>query len=315
MIRTLVVVCLFTALGLTSACASVAAEPDPQVEAQELRRREQAKELEQRQSDIHLVLLNLDKVMDKYSEALTRSGYRRSDKLAVSLETYLRREVDKHFAELVRIADSTGDPTNRARAVAAIGFSERPEALDPLLNALASDDDTIVTNAAFALAILRDERTPISRLGEIAEDTSRPAKTRIGAAWSLVRCQDSVPNPERALPSWLRIVSESPGEVDPWILVQAVRGIGRLRDPENAAVVAELIDHPAPLVRQSVAVSLGFMGNPDSHVALLTRLAPEETNSNVRLAARKALQALAGGIDRGYDVKEWLRVFDRGGDG
>ena len=49
--------------------------------------------------------------------------------------------------------------------------------------------------------------------------------------------------------------------------------------------------------------------------ALIARLGPVETNANVRLAVRKALQALAGGIDRGYDVKEWRRVFETGSQG
>ena len=43
-----------------------------------------------------------------------------------------------------------------------------------------------------------------------------------------------------------------------------------------------------------------------------SRVRPSEAVPNVRLHARKALQALAGHVDYGYDVGAWRKAFERG---
>ena len=63
-------------------------------------------------------------------------------------------------------------------------------------------------------------------------------------------------------------------------------------------------------MRTATAIAIGRLGDLRGTEALYTLLGREEPNENVRLAARKALQALAGGEDRGYDVDEWRKVFD-----
>mgnify|MGYP003503310244 CR=1 FL=1 len=65
-------------------------------------------------------------------------------------------------------------------------------------------------------------------------------------------------------------------------------------------------------MRVAAAIAMGRMKSDSSIPVLLTLLGPGETNDNARLAARKALQTLAGGIDRQYDVAAWRKVLDRG---
>ena len=134
---------------------------------------------------------------------------------------------------------------------------------------------------------------------------------KMNAAWALVQLQLVVPEPHRIVPVWLRSLQQPRGAVDPWVLVQALRGLGFARDPQHSAVVSPFINHALPRVRWAAVIALGRMGDPEAHTVLLTRLGPAESNANVRLAARKALQVLAGGVDREYDVVQWRKVFER----
>jgi HEAT repeat protein len=93
--------------------------------------------------------------------------------------------------------------------------------------------------------------------------------------------------------------------------VQALTGLGLLRNPEHLERVVRFLTHPEAMVRMSAAIALGRIGNPAAVEPLLTLLGSTEANENVRLAARKALQALAGDIDCGYDVAEWRKAFQR----
>lgn len=98
---------------------------------------------------------------------------------------------------------------------------------------------------------------------------------------------------------------------DPEILTPVVRAVGLFRNPDHARFVEPLTRHRTPSVRMNAAIALGRMGNQASHKVLLKLIQPAETNPNVRLAARKALQALAGNIDAGYDVEMWKSLFAR----
>jgi hypothetical protein len=62
----------------------------------------------------------------------------------------------------------------------------------------------------------------------------------------------------------------------------------------------------------AAALALGRMNAQGSWKKLLELLGPQETVQNVRLVARKALAALAGGVDHGYDIDAWRKTFDRG---
>jgi HEAT repeat protein len=299
-----------------AACASdPSLQPDPDIEKAALERRSAIEQLEEKQNDFQAVLLNLDKTMDKYVESVVQGGLEQADHRSQSIEKFLRETVQEHFDQLVLTADAFDQPDNRAIAVAALGFSRRPEVLDTLLTAARDPNPVIVNNAIFGLGILRDERTPPLVVAAVVEDTVLPTKVRIGAAWTLFRVQEVIHNPDVVHPVWLRLLGAPEGTVDSWILVQALRGLSRSRDPQHAKVVEPLTKHPTALVRTAAVTCLGYLGNRDSHVVLLERISPAETNPNVRLAARKALQALAGNVDRGYDVKQWRRVFEVQPDG
>ena len=187
-------------------------------------------------------------------------------------------------------------------------------ALDALVTALSDSDEHIVNQAIHGLGMLRAPSTPTKSLVSIIEDTKTDLGSRRAAAWSLMSIQPHLTGDRRQalLPVWLRLLSQPVGDLEPEITVQAIRGLGLYRRPADARFVEPYCDHPTALVRFHACVALGRQKNQDSHKKLFELLQPSESNRNVRLAARKALMALAGGKDRGYDLKKWEKLFQRG---
>lgn len=304
-----------------TACSSTDGnkKADPLVEAEWAATEAQRNAQIQATNDFHATLLNMDKSMDKYAEASARDGNNRAEQIADKISSYLRRSATKHVDMLMLTADDQSDRNvaNRARAVGALGFydpvknDKNPrDVLTPLLNALLADDPAVVNNAVFALGVLRHPRTPIDTLGVMLEDRQREERQRVGLANTLVQVQETSLKPETVRPYWQRLLLDpTDTEEDPWVLVQALRGLGRLRHGEDADLAAPYLNHPTPLVREAAAIALGYQKQRRTHEPLIARLEADEINPNVRLAVRKALQALAGGTDRGYDVKQWRRVF------
>ena len=298
------------AVALAASCAGGPAPKfDPDLEQQILQKRAQQEQLRERQEDFDKALIDIDKAIDSYASAKLHSEYQRSAQQADKIYTFLKSASTKHFNRLVRAADDASNNAYRAKAAGALGFSEKPEALDPLLNAINSDDATVATNAAFALGVLKDPRTPPAVLASTIENPELSPEERAGSANSMFQLQGALHDAAPAYAVWLRLLSEPPQELDPILAVIALRGLSRSRDAAHSEVATKFIAHPRPMVREMAAICLGYLGDRDTHEVLLTRLQPQETNPNVRLAARKALQALAGNIDRGYDVDQWRKVF------
>ena len=309
--KSLICLCSLVAacFGCTSGPSAVA---DPSIEAEALERRRLAAETEARLGAPERLLTDFDKTLDKYAQYRLSGGPTRNDALAEKIGAFLHEQAAEHFDVLVHEANSVEYPRNRAIAVAALGFSGRIEALDPILNAVRDEHDEVVTNAMLGLAILRDPRTPPEVIAGVIESPEYVATTRAGAAWALFEIQQVVVDQTPILAIWQRVL-DGPIDEDPAsVVVSALRGVGYARDPARADALLRYVSHPVPLVRTAAAIALGRAGNDDAVAALIALIGTGETNENVKLAARKALQALAGGVDRGYDVRAWKRVFDRG---
>ncbi|MHC4516306.1 MAG: HEAT repeat domain-containing protein [Planctomycetota bacterium] len=265
------------------------------------------------------VLLDLNTLLWDYFEARKAPGNARVESHIVVVRKALRQTVAVNFARIVIAAEDPEYGSNRAVALAALGFAERREqraqALTPLLNGLNSPEQKLVSNACLGLGELKDSRTPPTILADLLLDTTKDKTTRLNACWALTQLHEGYSGAEskQLLAVWLRILRKPDQEklVDPEILTPVVRGLGLFRNPDHARVVEPFTTHPIPSVRRNAAIALGRMGNQKSHTVLLRMLGPAEKNANVRLAARKALQALAGNIDGGYDVQKWKRLFAR----
>jgi HEAT repeat protein len=298
---------------------------DPALEDAFREQRERERELAARQGQLNSVLLNLDKMVDSYVYKVNERGEATPANEVAKIEQYLSQEVDGHFNvqtqqwvrghydELVRTADDPSAPGNQSIALASLGFSTRPETLSVLLNGVESENLNVSNSAVLALAIFKDERTPAAVLVRCVNQKERPMSMRTNAAWALYQVQTAAINNTEIVEFWKSILGEQDEKTDPGILVTAVRGMGLTRNPELTGYVVKHVSDPTPQVRMASAIALGRMQNPATHEALLALLGPAEINANVRLAGRKALQALAGGTDRRYDVEGWRLLFKRDG--
>lgn len=298
---------------LLAACSTTGSGTfDPKLEEAARTRQQEAADAEARLAAPERLITDLDKALHNYSQLRLSGASPRAEATAEKVEKFLVEQSIKHFDLLIRQANDASLPRNRAIAVAALGFSGRAEALDPLVNAAQEDDPEIVANAVFGLAMLSDRRTPPTVVVRVIRSETFDEPVRNGAAWTLLQLQQSVVDPSEIVRVWIDLLERPAGTQPAGVLVSAVRGLGLTRDASHAAAVVRLAEDPTPMVRQAVAIALARMDADDHVDTLLTLLGPAETNENVRLAARKALQELAGGTDRKYDVEEWKRVFERG---
>ncbi len=296
---------------LLAACGSTKpAGPDPEVEKQFLADRAKAMAMSDRSYEAELI--RLDQALDKYATAWLTSEATAGERLKDRLESHLRQTVAKLFARLLTTAEDRTNPFQRAIAVASLGFSGRPEALDPMLNAVRGDDNEAATAALFGLAVLQDPNTPAAPIGAVMLDEKRPIELRRNASLALMKLQEKTYDPRVVLPFWTSVLELPIETTDDALQLHAVRGVGLLRDAEQARLVERMGSHPQPKLRSAAAIAMGRMKNQSSVEPLLALLGPAEKNDNVRLAARKGLQELAGGIDREYDVTAWRKAFQRG---
>lgn len=304
--------------ALLGACASAPSEPpagEPVPVPGLEKRFQEAEEAAAKTGEIQRVLVSLDQALESYVTNLANKGVIRSDKQRERLESYLRKTVNDDFERLVSVAGDSSDQINRGIALAALGFAdyeERREAMTVILDGVQSEDPATVDKAVLGLAILRDPRTPPGVLMDVIDNEKMPEASRTQAAWALHEIQEVSPRTEEIVGFWTQLLEKELTVVVDGVVAQAVRGIGLTRDKALAPLVVKYASHPAPKVREMTAIALGRMKNLETVEALLALIGPAENNPNVRLAARKALQALAGGKDREYDVEEWRKVFELG---
>ena len=297
-------------LSLTACGGAPEVAADPAIEA-EFAERRRAIDDEKAKQTYQGDLIQLDLAIDKYASAWLTSELQIAEKLRDKLETYLRSTVEKHFHRLLTTAEARDAPGNRAIALAALGFSGRPEAMDPMLNGARDDNSEVAIAALFGLAVAEEPGTPPGVLGEIMNDAKKTAEVRRNASLALMKLQEKSYAPNEIMPLWEAVLEKPLDGEDSGIQVHALRGIGLNRNTTHARLAEKFASHPHPKLRVAAAIAMGRLNNQSSVPTLLTMLGPGETNDNARLAARKALQALAGGIDRQYDVAAWRKAFDR----
>ncbi len=307
-------------LAVLAACAG---GPPPPVdktispEEQAILDEQQAKaEDHKKRQELPRLMLDLQTGLQKYFGMVYRSGPPRVEDNKEKLARFLQETVERNYDLLDRVAHDFDKPRNQAIAMGALGFcigKDHPSVLDTLMNGVQSPETDVSHHAVLGLAMLADKHTTPSVLAAVIRDTSRMAEDRSTAAWALYQVQLQVVDDKLApiLAVWREILEGELDEEPDEAIITAIRGLGQSRDPEYRQDVERYAAHPTPLVRMAVAIALGRMRSDASAPVLLGMLDTSETNDNVRLAARKALQELAPGIDREYDVDEWRKVFDR----
>jgi hypothetical protein len=310
----------FLALG---ACAGNARElrqvPDPELAATTTQKREADAD----RRSLERGLLQIELALDSYAQASSGRGIPSQDSKAKQLERLLTQMVngtsdagptvhnENMPRHLIALASSSADRLHQGTALAALGFLEDSQALPLMLSGAQLQDSFLVDRAVLGLAIKKDPRTPPGVIIAVLDNQALPEESRIQAAWALYVLQQNCLRKDEIPPVWTRTL-QNQEQRHPLIVATAVRGLGLTRDPQHAEQVLPFLEHPTAKVRFNAAVALGRMNAQQHYQALLELLGPAETSANVKLAARKALQSLAGGEDHGYDIKRWRHEFERG---
>lgn len=311
------------AAACTTSSPSAEGVRDPAYEKERQARWDRRRKKRLQPESVGKVLLDANVLLNDYFQARKAPGNTRVEAHIVSVRKALQELVTVNFRRLMIAAEDPEYRQNRAVALAALGFAQdkeqRDQALLPLLNGVSAKDQAMVANACLGLGELKDGRTPPGVLTDLLVDPKRDKTSRLNACWALTQLQQDYAPKEKAelLSIWLLILRQANApqkpedRVDPAILTPVLRAVGLYRSPDHARYAEPFCEHQTPSVRRNAAIALGRMGNQSSQKALLKMILPAETNANVRLAARKALQALAGSMDGGYDVEKWKRIFAR----
>lgn len=326
-------------LTLLGACATPG-KKDPEAYETLVKQREQSNAAIKADAQfVPKIMQDFDKSIDKYFQARAKSPDQRAVQLKESFDRILRQEVRKNFDLLVMKAEETRDQEDREIALVALGFADESAveyvkrdgyltkqaktvkgerryadaALNCMITALQETEPRVVEKALLGLGLLAHENTPITEIGVLLEDSKQSADVRRNASWALSVMQAQItPERRKAIrPIFIRLLSQPLGDVDPPVVAQALYSLGNFRNSQDAKVIQPYCKHPMGLIRVRAAIALGKIKNQESFPALLELIKESETNENVRLVARKSLKALAGGVDRGYDVKLWQRLFQR----
>lgn len=319
--------CLLSTSLLLAACASspeLRREPAVEVAARDKDLRED----DAKRRDFKAVLVRLDQAIDSYVKALADQGEFRADQQQERLYKIVHETVmdigpvlatkgmpaprpGDTFARLQSLATDATNAEAQAIALAALGFSGNLDVMPTILQGAQLSDPFVVDHAVLGLAVLRAPTTPPGVLAAVAERAEHPEDGRVQAAWAIYRLQTATERTQPIAEIWLRLLAKR-DTMPVGVLVNAVRGLGLTRDATHADTAASLLKHPTARVRMAAALALGRMNAQAHWPQLVELLRPNETVPNVRLTARKALSALAGGTDHEYDVEAWRKTFDRG---
>ncbi|MEZ6037109.1 MAG: hypothetical protein R3F29_06490 [Planctomycetota bacterium] len=326
---------LLTSLLLGLPFAACAGGPSPETTEADLQTHyEDAAAADRKRREFQLVLMRLDQGMDSYASAINERGEARADQHALRLEKQLRDlvldyggtsydvrdgevttlpgRIGDNFSRLKALAADGSNPDKQAIALSALGFSGQYEVLPLILQGTLSDDPFLVDHAVFGLAVLRAPDTPIGVLAGIVEQQKNDPESRAMAAWAIYQVETAREDNTEICALWRRYLTTDRDKVTAAVQVTAIRGLGHNADKQDADLVAGFLKSPVPLVRMAVTIALGRMQAQSHWEQLLALIGPGEPEPNVRLHARKALAALAGNVDYGYDVAAWRKVFERG---
>lgn len=295
------------------ACASTTGETSEEIENEARRTMIENQELMTDQEKLITRLGHLRTCIADYARlrGSTRSAKDETEMLRIS--NYLSNQMELHYDEYRQIAEDPSRVYNREFVVATLGFSDEPEVLSDLMRCAFTDEDPAVrANAVFALGLKASPKTPTQPLMRLIENLEADNDARAGAAWTMVRIQERKPDPSPILEFWKELLRGPIDSVDDMVTKNAIEGLGHARDAQYREVVERYAKHPSPPVRYHVAIALSRILDERSIPVLIGMLKPADPNPNVRLAVRKALQAMAGNADFGENAEEWKKHFARG---
>ncbi len=225
--------------------------------------------------------------------------------LEINIRETVRNRQDEILTEL-----ETGPAKNRIIAAAAIGFSDDPAMLGPLVVALDDRNEKVVSNALLGLTVLNSPETPMSRIAELIKYGEDP-KTR----WSASNCARSLIEAGAEGAPVLGAARSGLTDIEePMVRTQCALILARLEDVESIDALSLLLYDEAPIVSVSAARSLSYIGRRvdkakgDAARALVAALGQEDRE--LRLRIHPSLVELSH-RDYELDMVEWNRWVAR----
>ena len=243
--------------------------------------------------------------MQKTMNAATEQERNKQSLLEINIRERVRNRKDEILVQL-----EAGPAKNRIIAAAALGFSDDPSVLSPLLAALDDRNPKVVSNALLGLTVLNSPETPLAPVAELLKYGEDP-KTR----WSAANCARSLIEAGADGDPVLEAARGGLADVEePMVRSQCALILARLEDEESIDALTLLLYDETPLVSVTAGRSLAYIGRRvdtakgDAARSLVTALT--EGDRELRLRIHPSLVELSR-RDYELDIEEWTRWVSR----
>jgi len=225
-----------------------------------------------------------------------------------ALEAHMRTEAIKRRVDLLEALE-TGPLTNRRIAAAALGFTDDPTVLGPLLACLSEGDPALVQKALLGIGILGLPETPVASVRAQLLGGG-DAWTRNNAAFALLAlARAGNQSPELAETCRLGLADSEPG-----VRAQCASALGVLGDVQAVPALGELLLDSANLVALASALSLATIGREHpqekGRAARTLAMALDRVGTDRRPRIVGALRWLSG-LDLGDRATAWLEWAEK----
>ncbi|MBI3818511.1 MAG: HEAT repeat domain-containing protein [Planctomycetes bacterium] len=250
---------------------------------------------------IGVVITTLDNLLAQWNDAMNKPETKQTLDRRFSLTNEIRKYSIQRFEELKLQLETSRVGRNREIIAAALGFSNKTEALNPLLTAALQDPDPSVREKGLlGLSRLADKNTPV----ELIADRLNVDYTE-GEQWNasvaLKRLAEAGTKMQPALP----MIRKGLNHRNPTIRVHCAIALGAAHDAQSTPLLVTLLKDDRALVAAAAANALGQIGDPEVASALIDAMA--STEYALRTEARAALTRMNSGQDLGADLGPWRR--------
>lgn len=291
-----------------SSCASSGKEKNPAGEAVE----DVGYRIEMRESGpltmpIGQFLARTDGLISQWNQYKLTERTQSDINKRVQIEITLRNDTKARIDEVIEQLEGPS-ALNRKRAAGALGFSDDPKAMSPLVNALHDSRWEVISNAAMALSVLKLEDTPMERLANLMMSHDS-LLVRSNSAQALRAIA------ERGGRSKLAIEAARAGlaDAEPNVRCQSALILGLHGDSDFVDQIATLLDDPLSLVAKAAVIGLYEIARQDpakeGRVARAILRVFDHSEGNVHATQRDVLGKLRG-LDMGKEAKDWIEWAD-----
>ncbi len=253
---------------------------------------------------IGITMASLDRQIRAWSNIELKGG----DDSTLAAQRRIAQKIGNDTAKKFSIVEQqlqSGPLYNRQVAAMALGFTENPRALPPLLLALGDLEPAVVANAALGLSRLSMSETDLTPL-LTKIDMEQPTRVRVNASLAIKNVIKAGNKGEGAARQLRRgLLDEEAG-----VRVHCALALAHLNDAESVADLVLLLNDPVPLVGKVAAASIVTIGSQDLHAkgpaARGLAMALQDAKGDQARLLIESLQFLS---ERNYgdDKTEWLQ--------